>query len=96
MNRAIKGIMGEQDKILWFAKAVKFQIEGLIFLIMKHRKNGVGTWTIEDTGTKKVLNSNMEWEPELPTAKRDPAFIIRTRFDLETAITMYEQYKMFS
>ena len=88
--------MGEQDKIKWFDKAVKFQIEGLIFLIMKSRKKGVGIWTIEDTGSKKVLNSNMEWENELPISKRDQAFLIRTRFDLDTAITMFDQYKMFA
>ena len=88
--------MGEQDKIRWFDKAVKFQIEGMVFFVMKSRKNGVGSWAIEDTGKKVVLNSNMEWETEPPLSKRDQAFIIRTRFDLETAMTMYEQFKMFA
>jgi hypothetical protein len=88
--------MGEQDKIKWFEKAVRFQLEGLIFMIMKSRKGGAGIWTIEDTGSKKVLNSNMEWETELSIPKRDQAFLIRTRFDLETAMTIFEQYKMIA
>ena len=85
-----------QKKIKWFDRSVKFQLSGLIFLEMKSRKNGVGVWVIEDTKNNSILNSNMEWEPEPPLAKRDEAFLIRTRFDLETAITMYEQYKMFA
>lgn len=88
--------MTDADKIKWFDRSVKFQLSGLIFLEMKSRKNGVGVWVIEDTKNNTVLNSNMEWEPEPPLAKRDEAFLIRTRFDLETAITMYDQYKMFA
>jgi len=88
--------MTDAEKIKWFDRSVKFQLSGLIFLEMKSRKNGVGVWVIEDTKNNSVLNSNMEWEPEPPLAKRDEAFLIRTRFDLETAITMYEQYKMFA
>ncbi|MDP3683705.1 MAG: hypothetical protein Q8S01_07200 [Ignavibacteria bacterium] len=88
--------MTDEDKIKWFDRSVKFQLSGLIFLEMKSRKNKVGVWVIEDTKNNTVLNSNMEWEPEPTPVKRDEAFLIRTRFDLEMAITMYEQYKMFA
>ena len=88
--------MTDQDKINWFDKAVKFQIEGLIFIIMKSRKTSGCFWAIEDMTSGKVLNSNMEWEIEPPKSQRNEAFLIRTRFDLETALTMYEQYKMFA
>jgi hypothetical protein len=88
-------MLEDQDKIKWFEKAVKFQIEGLIYLVMKSRKNGQASWAIEDMKTHKVLNSNMEWEDELPLAKRDQAYLIRTRFDFETAVNVFEQYKMF-
>ena len=89
-------MLSDQDKIKWFDLAVKFQIDGLIFLVMKSRKNGKCSWAIEDMKTSKVLNSNMEWEMELPAAKRDEAYLIRTRFDFDTAAAMYEQYKMFT
>jgi len=88
--------MTNEEKIKWFDRVVKFQLSGLIFLEMKQRKNGNGVWVIEDTKTHSVLNSNMEWEVEPPPDQRNEAFLIRTRFDLETAITMYEQFKMFS
>lgn len=89
-------MLSEQEKIQWFDKAVKFQIEGLVFLVMKSRKSGQASWAIEDMLTHKILNSNMEWEEELPLAKRDQSYLIRTRFDFDTAITMFEQYKMFA
>lgn len=89
-------MLSEQDKIKWFDIAVKFQIEGLIFLTMKSRKKDKCFWAIEDMKNNKVLNSNMEWEDEVPSAKRDEAFLIRTRFDFDTAVSMYEQYKMFT
>ncbi|MBN1302689.1 MAG: hypothetical protein JW995_15830 [Melioribacteraceae bacterium] len=88
--------MDDKQKIEWFDKAVKFQIEGMIFLTMKSRKNGVGSWAIENLKNNKVLNSNMEWEDEVPKSKRDEAYLIRTRFDFDSAMAMYEQYKMFS
>ncbi|MFA6979099.1 MAG: hypothetical protein WC209_07210 [Ignavibacteriaceae bacterium] len=88
--------MTDTEKIKWFDRSVKFQLNGLIFLEMKSRKNKVGVWVIEDTKNNTVLNSNMEWELEPTPAKRDEAFLIRTRFDLETAISVYEQYKMFA
>lgn len=88
--------MTDQEKIEWFDRAVKFQIEDLIFLVMKSRKSGKASWAIEDIKTHKVLNSNMEWEEEPPVAQRDEAFMIRARFDFETAMVMFEQYKMFS
>jgi hypothetical protein len=86
----------DQEKINLFDKAVKFQIEGLIFVVMKSRKSNGCFWAIEDMTTGKVLNSNMEWEVELPKSQRNEAYLIRTRFDLETALTMFEQYKMFA
>lgn len=88
--------MTDQEKIIWFDKSVKFQIEGLVFLVMKSRKNGIGSWAIQDLKTQKVLNSNMEWEVEPPLDKRDEPFLIRARFDFDTALVMFEQYKMFA
>lgn len=89
-------MLSDKEKIQWFDRAVKFQLDGLIFLVMKSRKSTGASWAIEDMSTGKVLNSNMEWEDELPKAKRDEAFMIRTRFDFDSAAAMYEQYKMFS
>ena len=89
-------MLSDQEKIQWFNKAVKFQLEGLVFLVVKSRKNGVCSWAIEDMSKHKILNSNMEWEDEPPLAKRDEGYMIRTRFDFDTAITMFEQYKMFA
>jgi len=87
--------MTNEEKIKWFDRSVKFQLSGLIFLEMKQRKKGAGIWVIENTKDNTVLNSNMEWEKEPDPSKRDEAFLIRTRFDLESAMSMYEQYKMF-
>ena len=89
-------MLSDQDKIKWFDLAVKFQIDGLIFLEMKSRKKGKCSWAIQEMNSNKVLNSNMEWENEVPLAQRDEAFLIRTRFDFDTAVSMYEQYKMFT
>jgi hypothetical protein len=86
----------DEQKIEWFDKSVKFQIKGLIFITMRSRKGGVGSWVIEDFGTKKLLNSNMEWEDDLAEPEKDPSFLIRTRYDFETAVMMYDQYKMFA
>lgn len=88
--------MIDSEKIKWFDRAVKFQLDGMLFLVMKSRKSDSAQWAIEDVPNGKILNSNLEWEDEPEKAKRDESFMIRTRFDLETAITMYEQYKMFS
>ncbi|NOX17928.1 MAG: hypothetical protein GXO87_06565 [Chlorobi bacterium] len=85
-----------EEKAKWFDAGVKFQVEGMIFLVMKSRQTGEGKWAIEDFEAKKVLNSNMEWEDEPPTAQRDEAFLIRTRFDFDSAVAMYQQYKMFA
>ena len=55
-------MINDQDKIKWFDCAVKFQLDGLVFLTMKSRKSDGAKWAIEDW-TKpskiKVLNSNM-------------------------------------
>ena len=88
--------MTDQEKIKWFDAAVKFQLEGTIFLVMKSRTNGKGNWAIHDSSNNNVLNSNMEWEEDPPVSKRDEAFLIRTRFDFDSAHAMYEQYKMFA
>jgi|GEM_PF-695122 len=88
--------MTNDEKAKWFSRAVKFQLEGLIFLEMKSRKNGIGTWVIEDGKSKAFLNSNLEWEAETAQSQKDESFIIRTRFDLDTALALYEQYKMFN
>jgi len=85
-----------EEKIKWFDAATKFQIDGNIFLVMKSRINGQGKWAIEDMSNQNVLNSNMEWEPELPVAQRDEGYLIRTRFDFDSAVAMYQQYKMFA
>jgi hypothetical protein len=89
-------MLSDQDKIKWFDCAVKFQLEGQLFLVMKSKKAGKEAWAIENMTTGQVLNSNMEWEDELPLAKRNEAYLIRTRFDFDTALVMYEQYKMFA
>ena len=89
-------MLSDQDKIKWFDCAVKFQLDGLLFLVMKSRKAGSSAWAIEDMETGKVLNSNMEWEEEVPLSKRNEAYLIRTRFDFDTALVMYEQFKMFA
>jgi hypothetical protein len=86
-----------EEKAKWFDKALRFSIEGKIQLIMKSYKDGVGKFAIIDTAKNMVLNSNMEWEPEPPLAKdRDESFLIRTRFDFETALMQYDQMKMFA
>ncbi len=85
-----------EEKIKWFDAATKFQVDSNIFLIMKSRIGGKGKWAIEDVANHNVLNSNMEWEPELPVSQRDEAYLIRTRFDFDSAVTMYEQFKMFA
>jgi len=97
MNKKISFlIMSDEDKIKWFELAIRFQIDGMIFLSMRSRKNNVGSWVIEDVVKHKILNANMEWEEDLPIAERDEAFMIRTRFEFDTAVSMYEQYKMFA
>ena len=88
--------MTNEEKIKWFEAAVKFQISGTIFLVMKSREEGQGNWAIHDSAKNAVLNSNMEWEDEPPRDKRDEAFLIRSRFSFENAVAMYEQYKMFA
>ena len=85
-----------EEKIKWFDVATKFQIEGDIFLIMKSRVNGDAKWAIEDFSNHNVLNSNMEWEPELPVAQRDEGYLIRRRLDFDRAVVMFQQYKMFA
>ncbi len=89
--------MTVEEKANWFDKALRFCLDGKIHLIMKSYKDGVGKFAVIDTAKNLVLNSNMEWEPEPPLAKdRDEAFLIRTRFDFDTAIMQYEQMKMFA
>ena len=87
--------MTVEEKAEWFEKATRFQVEGKIFFVMKKREKGVGSWAIINTADNTVLNSNMEWE-KAEFGKRDEAFLIRTLFDLESAMAMWEQYKMFA
>lgn len=89
-------MLNNEEKIKWFDRAVKFQLDGMIFLVMKSRKNGIGAWAIEDAKTNKVLNSNMEWEDEPPLSQRDEAYLIRTRFEFDSALAMFEQFKTFA
>jgi len=89
--------MTTEEKAKWFDKALRFCLDGKIHLIMKSYKDGVGKFAIIDTAKNLVFNSNMEWEPEPPLAKdRNEGFLIRTRFDFETALMQYEQMKMFA
>jgi len=88
--------MTDKDKIKWFELAVKFMLAKNIFLVMKSRVKGEAMWAIIDQQNHKVLNSNLEWEDELPLDKRDENFKIRTRFGFESAVGLFEQYKMFA
>lgn len=88
--------MNEKEKAKWFELAVKFMLAKDIYMVMKSRVQGNAQWAIIDKKNNKVLNSNLEWEDELPMDKRDEAFKIRTRFSFELAASLYEQYKMFA
>ncbi len=88
--------MTDEEKLKWFDAAMKFGVEGSIQLVMKSKINGTSYWAIIDTSNNKVFNSNMEWEDEPPLAQRDESFLVRTRFNLDTAVSLYEQFKMFS
>lgn len=88
--------MTDKDKIKWFELATKFMLAKDIYLVMKSRVKGEAQWAIIDSANKKVLNSNLEWEDEVPLDKRDEAFKIRTRFNFESAVGLFEQYKMFA
>lgn len=86
-----------EEKTKWFEKALKFALDGKIHLIMKSNINGAAKWAIIDSEKNLVLNSNMEWEPEPPLAKdRNEGFLIRARFDFDTAVALYDQMKMFA
>jgi hypothetical protein len=87
-------MLSDEEKIKWFELAVKFQLEGLLFLTMKSRQPSGTKWAIEDLSTHKVLNSNLEWEEDRPLQQRDEPYMIRTRFDFDTAIALYDQFKM--
>ncbi len=88
--------MNEKEKAKWFELAVKFMLAKNIYLVMKSRVKGDAQWAIIDQQNNKVLNSNLEWEDELPLEKRDESFKIRTRFSFESAVGLFEQYKMFA
>ncbi len=85
-----------EEKAKWFDAALKFALKGKVQLVLKSYKNGVEKWAIVNTSNNTVLNSNMEWETELPLAKRDESFLIRTRFSFDDAVAMYSQYQMFA
>ena len=84
-----------EQKAKWFDAALKFALKGKIHLVLKSFKNGVEKWAIVDSDKNTVLNSNLEWEPELPASKRDESFLIRTRFGFEEAVNLYSQYQMY-
>jgi len=88
--------MTDEEKIKWFDAAMRFGLDGKIQLIMKSRQNGKASWSIVDTSNNQVLNSNLEWEEEPPVNKRDDSFMIRARFDFDSAVSMWQQYKMFA
>jgi hypothetical protein len=89
--------MTVEEKEKWFSRALKFALDGKIHLIMKSNMNGAPRWSIIDTEKNMVLNSNLEWEAEPPKVKdRNEGFLLRARFDLDTAISLYDQYKMFA
>lgn len=88
--------MTVEEKAKWFDAALKFALKGKVHLVLKSFKGGVEKWAIVDTSNNTVLNSNMEWEPEPPLAKRDESFMIRARFSFEDAVAMYSQYQMFA
>ncbi len=88
--------MTVEEKAQWFDLGLRFALDGHIHLVLKSHKKGEKKWGIIDTKTNKVFNSNMEWEDEPPAAKRDDAFLIRTRFEFSQAVELYEQFKMFA
>lgn len=86
-----------EEKEKWFNRALKFALDGRIQLIMKSNVNGIAKWAIIDCEKNMVLNSNLEWETEPPMVKdRNEGFLLRARFDFDTAISLYDQYKMFA
>ena len=87
--------MDTAQKAKWFDAALRFALKDKIHLVLKSYLNGVEKWAVIDTENKTVLNSNMEWESELPAAKRDESFLIRTRFGFEEAVNLYSQYQMY-
>ena len=88
--------MTVEEKAKWFDAALRFCLKGKIHLVLKSYKDGVEKWSIVDTSNNTVLNSNLEWEPEPPLAKRDDSFLIRARFGFDDAVAMYNQYQMFA
>jgi hypothetical protein len=89
--------MTVEEKEKWFSKAIRFALDGKIQLVMKSYLNGIAKWAIIDSEKNLVLNSNLEWEMEPPKAKdRHDGFLLRARFDFETALSLYDQYKQFA
>ena len=88
--------MTDEEKAKWFDFGLRFALDGHIHLVLKSYKDGEKKWGIINTKTNEVFNSNMEWEEEPPAKKRDEAFLIRSRFDFQQAVELYQQFKMFS
>lgn len=88
--------MTDAEKAKWFDAAMRFGLEGSIHLIMKSKIDGQANWSIVDTSNKMVLNSNMEWEEEPESSNRDESFMIRARFSFDSAVAIWQQYKMFA
>ncbi len=87
--------MTDEEKAKWFDAALRFGLEGNIHLVMKSKKGDVAMWSIVDNETKKVFNSNMEWEEEPPLKKRDERFLTRTRFSFGDAVNLFKLKKMY-
>lgn len=85
-----------EEKAAWFDSTLRLALDGKINLVMKSRKNGESNWSVIDTSTNSVLNSNLEWEIEPPLTKRDQSFLIRARFPFDQALALFEQYKSFA
>ncbi|MFA8343996.1 MAG: hypothetical protein ACEPO8_13570 [Rhodothermaceae bacterium] len=88
--------MTDEEKIKWFDAAMRFGLDGTIHLVMKSKINGEANWSIIDTEKNVVLNSNMEWEEEPDSSQRDESFMIRARFNFDSALAIWQQYKMFA
>lgn len=88
--------MTDEEKIKWFDAAMRFGLDGTIHLVMKSKINGEANWSIVDTAKNVVLNSNMEWEEEPDSSQRDESFMIRARFNFDSALAIWQQYKMFA
>lgn len=90
--------LSDKEKIQWFNRGMRFAVEAKYVFEMVSFKNGQPAWAIYSwesfwSENRQVLNSNCEWEDDLDMESRDPNFEIRTRFDFDTALDIYQMYK---